>query len=161
MVVLSLAAVAAAVVARAGETRGPLEEIRATGLCGVCVQVGCGDGTRTAELAQSGNLLVHALEADEALVAKARAALAARGLYGQAVIEHWTSPSLPYANELVNVLVAEKPGRIGEKEFLRVLAPNGTAWVLAPNGEWKVLRKPWPKEYDEWTHRRQIGRAHV
>ena len=153
ILLLSLAALAAAVNTSAGETRGPLEEIRATGLSGVCVQVGCGDGTRTAELAQSGNLLVHALEADEVLVAKARAALSARGLYGQAAVEHWTSPSLPYANELVNVLVAEKPGSIGEKEILRVLAPNGAAWVRR-DGEWKVLRKPWPKEYDEWTHRR-------
>jgi len=153
-----------AAAAGAGETQGPLEELRAAKTAGVCVQLGCGAGTLTAELAQSGNLLVHALESDEKLVRQARQMLSARGLYGQASIEHWPyvgqasslsgqAGCLPYADNLVNVVVAEQPGSVTDKEILRVLAPRGTAWVRR-GPEWTVLRKPWPKDFDEWTHRR-------
>ncbi|MCY3023719.1 MAG: PQQ-binding-like beta-propeller repeat protein [Planctomycetota bacterium] len=150
LIVLPLAA---ALAGAAAETKAPLDALRAAHAAGVCVQLGCGDGALTAELAQCGNLLVHALERDEGALRKARELLAARGLYGQASVEHWTSPLLPYADNLVNVVVAEDPGQISEKEILRVLVPSGTAW-LRREGKWKLLSKPWPKEFDEWTHRR-------
>ena len=142
---------ACAAAACGGENGPPLDDILASRPAGVCVQVGCSDGAMTADLAQCGNLLVHALEADEELVKAARRTLIQRGLYGQAAVEHWTGSSLPYEDNLVNVLVAGKPGEVRDKEILRVLAPNGTAWVWR-GGAWKTFRKPWPKEFDEWTH---------
>jgi len=140
-----------ATAACAGENSPALDEIRAAKTAGVCVQIGCGDGSLTAELAQCGNLLVQALDGDEALVQTARRTLIQEGLYGQASVEHWTGSSLPYEDNLVNALVAGSPGKIGDKEILRVLAPNGAAWIQR-GGNWRVLRKPWPKEFDEWTH---------
>jgi len=136
-----------------------LEAIRAERCGGVCVQLGCGDGALTAELAESGNLLVHALEADANLVAKAREGLSARKLYGQASVEQWSSSSLPYADNLVNIVVVGAPGRVSESEILRVLAPNGKAWLKSRDGQWKVLRKARPKEFDEWTHRRHAAES--
>lgn len=140
----------AVALARAGDA--PLKDIVASaGAAGVCVHLGCGDGKLTAELAQSGTLLVHALEADEKLVQAARLALAKRGLYGVASVEQWSQAALPYAENLVNVLVAEKPGATSDDEILRVLTPNGSAFIQR-NGAWKAIKKPWPKELDEWTH---------
>jgi outer membrane protein assembly factor BamB len=130
----------------------PLKDILAAGgSAGVCVHLGCGEGKLTAELAQGGTLLVHALDADEKSVLAARQFLEQRKLYGIASVEQWAQAALPYAENLVNVLVAEKPGSTSDEEIMRVLAPNGTAFVQR-NGAWKVLKKSWPKELDEWTH---------
>ena len=118
---------------------------------GFCVQVGCGDGALTAELAAGGRLAVHALESDARNVERARERLQARDLYGVAAVEQWTAPFLPYADNLVNVLVAENPGKIPLAEMLRVVAPRGTLW-LKRDGVWQATRKPWPREFDEWTH---------
>jgi outer membrane protein assembly factor BamB len=102
-------------------------------------------------LARNDRLAVHALEADEQKVRRAREFLAARGLYGQAVVEPWAAPFLPYADNLVNVLVAENPGAVPEAEMRRVLAPLGTLWIKQGQ-TWRAQRKPWPKDFDEWTH---------
>ena len=140
----------AVVSARASDA--PLKDIfEAAGTAGVCVHLGCGEGKLTAELAQHGTLLVHALDADEKHVQAARQALMRRGLYGVASVEQWAMAALPYAENLVNVLVAENPGATGDDEMLRVLAPNGSAFIQR-GGAWKVLKKAWPKELDEWTH---------
>lgn len=118
---------------------------------GVCVHLGCGNGTLSARLAQNATRLVHALESDEAQVRAARRSLQARGLYGVVSVELWASDRLPYADNLVNLLVAENPGPVSEAELVRVLAPNGLACIR--RGEaWSVVRKPWPREFDEWTH---------
>ena len=121
------------------------------GPAGFCAQVGCGDGALTAELAGNERLAIHALEADEQNVRRARELLERRGLYGRAVVEPWTASWLPYADNLINVLVAENPGPVPETELLRVLAPLGTLWIKQ-NGAWQSRRKPWPKDFDEWTH---------
>ena len=118
---------------------------------GFCVQLGCGDGAFTTELAADGRLAVHALEADAQNVEHVRERLQARDLYGTAVVEQWSAPFLPYADNLVNVLIAENPGKITKTELLRVVAPHGTLW-LKRDGAWEATRKPWPREFDEWTH---------
>ncbi len=130
-----------------GILRGP------SGPAGFCVHLGCGEGALTAELAQGDRLAVHALEADAGKVQRARDLLQARGLYGQAAVEPWTAPFLPYADNVVNVLVAENPGRISRAEMLRVLAPLGTLWTKRGDA-WQATQKPWPKSFDEWTHAR-------
>ena len=61
------------------------------------------------------------------------------------------SPRLPYADNLVNLVVAEDLGNVSAKEVLRVLAPLGVAYVRQ-DGKWSKTVKPWPKEIDEWTH---------
>jgi outer membrane protein assembly factor BamB len=136
----------------AADAAGPLQDIRAAGR-GVCVQIGGGDGALLQELAQVSELVVHALERDDARVQKARADLRKRGLYGRTVVERSTSSTLPYADNLVNFVVAENAGGVSDKELLRVLAPGGSAWIKR-GGEWKKKTKALPREFDEWTHRR-------
>ncbi|MHC4506866.1 MAG: outer membrane protein assembly factor BamB family protein, partial [Planctomycetota bacterium] len=58
---------------------------------------------------------------------------------------------LPYADNLVNLLVAEKAGRVTAAEIGRVLAPGGVAYVKT-DGEWRKTVKPRPGSIDEWTH---------
>jgi outer membrane protein assembly factor BamB len=120
---------------------------------GVCVHLGCGEGALTARLAEGGKLLVHGLEADTAKVGRARQALLARGLYGQVSVEAWSASRLPYADNLVNVIVAQKDAGVPEGELLRTLAPGGTAF-LEEGASWRAVSKPWPAAYDSWTHPR-------
>ena len=98
-------------------------------------------------------MIVHGLAADEAKVKASREAVLARGLGGVVTVERWTTAVLPYADNLVNALIAEEPGAVPDAEIVRVLAPNGMAWVQR-GGRWSTLRKAWPQEYDEWTHGR-------
>jgi len=123
---------------------------------GYCVQLGCGDGVFAADA----RLSVHVLDADPQNVERLRAQLQARDLYGIAAVEQWNAPWLPYADNLVNVLIAENPGNISQTEMLRVLAPLGTLW-LKRNGAWEATRKPWPREFDEWTHWRHGPEANM
>ena len=118
---------------------------------GVCVHIGCGDGSLTAKLAANGNLVVHGLEQDERRVATARQRLRDRGLYGQATVDPWAGPRLPHLDGMVNVLVAERPGRVPNREILRVLVPGGTAWIRKA-GTWRKIVKPKSSATDEWTH---------
>jgi hypothetical protein len=114
---------------------------------GLLVHLGCGSGERLISFAAQGCWLLHGLDADEAKVARARTLIQSKGLAGIASVEHWTGSKLPYADNLVNVLIADDPGRIQKAEILRVLAPGGFAKI---KGE--TVRKPWPKEMDGWTH---------
>ena len=128
------------------------EIVRAAGASGgLCVHLGCGDGRLTAELSSGGRFLVHGLDRERAAVEKARTLLRERGLYGQVWAERYDAARLPYAEHLVNLLVAEDLPRTGVPlaEVMRVLCPGGVAWVGG-----KALRKPWPKEMDEWGHPR-------
>jgi outer membrane protein assembly factor BamB len=114
---------------------------------GLIVHVGCGDGKLTAALRASESFLVHGLDTDAKSVEAARQHIQSLGLYGKASVDRWDGKRLPYADNLVNLLVAENAGNVSMDEVLRVLAPNGVALVAG-----KKTVKPWPKEIDEWTH---------
>jgi len=118
---------------------------------GLIVHLGCADGTLTAALRAGDAYLVHGLDADAANVEKARTHIRRKGLYGPVSVRHWTADVLPYADNLVNLLVAEDLGKVGPAEVTRVLAPLGVAYVKE-NGRWAKTVKPWPETIDEWTH---------
>jgi len=118
---------------------------------GLIVQLGCGDGKLTAALGAAEGTLVHGLDADPALVAKARAHVRSLGRYGKVAIEQWTRARLPYADNLVNLVVCDGPARASNEEIMRVLAPGGVAYVKR-DGQWTKAVKPRPDEIDEWTH---------
>jgi len=130
--------------------------LTATGVKGgLVVHIGCGDpsagsgqaGGLTAALRASDSYLVHGLDTDAANVAKAREHIRKLGLYGKVTVERWTGKQLPYIDNLVNLVVADGLGDVPMDEVMRVLAPNGVAYV---NGKKTV--KPRPKQIDEWTH---------
>ena len=118
---------------------------------GLVAHLGCGDGKLTAALHASDSFLVHGLNADAKNVEAARKHIESLGLYGKVTAERWTGKRLPYADNLVNLLVAEKLGDVPMNEVLRVLAPLGVACVKSGD-QWQKTVKPWPKEIDQWTH---------
>ena len=120
---------------------------------GLVVHVGCGDGKLTAALRANESYVVHGLDADAKNVEAARKHIQSLGLYGPVSVEQWTGARLPYADNLVNLVVISDSGlQIPETEVLRVLAPLGVAYVKSKDGAWAKTQKPWPKDIDEWTH---------
>ncbi len=128
---------------------GPADRSHGPVAAGLVVHLGCGDGRRTVALRAGDRAVVHGLEADSALIEKARATIRAAGCYGPVSVAHWPDPSrLPYADNLVNRIVVEEGAFLGtDEELLRVLAPLGAAVFTT-----RRLNKPWPDGMDEWTH---------
>jgi len=96
---------------------------------GLCVHVGCGGGRLTGELARRGKLLVEGLEPDGSLVQAARRDLAAQ--YGSVTVRKCSLKKLPYAENLVNLVVVDNVAQYGPplEEIVRVLRPGGVALV--------------------------------
>ncbi|NQT88291.1 PQQ-binding-like beta-propeller repeat protein, partial [bacterium] len=130
--------------AHAGEAEDILKTTGVQG--GLVVHVGCGDGALTAALRANNRYLVHGLDTD---ITAARKHIQSLGLYGPVSVARWDGGALPYADNLVNLVVAEAPCPMAE--MLRVLAPNGVTYVKK-NGAWAKTVKPVPDDIDEWTH---------
>ena len=124
------------------------EILKASGVKGgLVVHLGCGDGRLTAALRTSESYLVHGLDADARNVEAARKHIQSLGLYGPVSVDQLRGGRLPYAENLVNLVVAEALGSVPMAEVMRVLAPGGVAYVGG-----KKTVKPRPKEIAEWTH---------
>ena len=150
-----------AVVANAGDTTGQVSQadwarqiLEVTGVKGgLIVHVGCGDGKLTAALQASSSYLVQGLDTEAVNVARAREYVCGRGRYGPVCVDRFSGRSLPYAEGIVNLLVAEDLGDVPPAEVMRVLAPQGVAYLQA-DGHWTKTRKPRPEAMDDWTHYR-------
>ncbi len=114
---------------------------------GLVVHLGCGDGKLTAELKAGTRYLVHGLDANAENVTKARNYIEARGIVSGVSIMKWSGGRLPYADNMVNLLVAKRLANVTMDEVLRVLTPKGVAWI-----DGRQTIKPWPAGIDEWTH---------
>ena len=141
-------------VARGADT--PAEQAKqildATGLQGgLIVHVGCGDGELTAALRVNDGCLVHGLDADASNVAEARKRIRGLGVYGQVSIDRFDGARLPYVDNLVNLVVSEDLGNVPMSDVMRVLCPNGVAYVKQGGG-WTRTVKSRPGNIDEWTH---------
>ncbi|NCP33624.1 MAG: hypothetical protein COZ06_06590 [Armatimonadetes bacterium CG_4_10_14_3_um_filter_66_18] len=136
----------------AAEKEQAREICDATGVKGgLIVHLGCGDGKLTAALRPNDSYLVHGLDAETGNVARARAHIQSLGLYGKVSVERWTGSRLPYADNLVTLLVSADLGKVPMAEVLRVLAPSGVAY-LKQGDAWRKTVKPRPGGVDEWTH---------
>jgi outer membrane protein assembly factor BamB len=118
---------------------------------GIVVHLGCGGGELTAALRVNDSFVVHGLEPDPLKVAEAREHIVTQGLYGPVSVEEFAGAVLPYADNLVNLLVVEDPGAVSREEIMRVLVPNGVACVKR-EGAWRTTTKPRPDNIDEWPH---------
>lgn len=150
---------------------------RVTG--GLCVQLGTSDTALAQSLASTGRFLVEVLDshADRAVAARER--LARTDLYGLISVDHYTpSGALPYAENLVNLILVQDPITPGIlAEVSRVLCPRGIVFFDKPEvtaddcnrvglagvksvssdaaqATIRLAMKPWPEEMDEWTHPR-------
>ena len=118
---------------------------------GVVVHLGCGDGALTIELTKGKSFVICGLNTDAGAVAAARKRLLAAGCYDDITVDRWDGKRLPYVDNFVNLIVAEKPAQASEEELLRVLAPNGVLLCRKDN-QWLKKVKPWPTGMDDWTH---------
>lgn len=120
---------------------------------GLCVVVGSDAATIGADIlgTNATPFIVHALEPDPSKVDSARRALMAQGRYGRITVEAWDEPTLPYADNLVSLLVVTSPQSPPPAELLRVLHPYGELFVKQ-GADWKRTVKSWPEGMDEWTH---------
>jgi len=118
---------------------------------GLIVHIGCGDGKLTAALCANDSYVVQGLDADAKNVEKAREYISSLGIYGRVSADKLSGNQLPYIDNLVNLIVAEDLGSVSMDEVMRILCPNGVAYVKTSAG-WKKTVKPWPKEIDEWKH---------
>jgi outer membrane protein assembly factor BamB len=125
---------------------------------GFVVELGLISSDFSARLAQVGTIGVQTLDDDLEKVARARSELEDRGLYGRITVEHLSGDQLPYADNLINMIVVHESSlseRIPPDELMRVLVPGG---VLVRNLQQEdatgpnLIRKPWPEEIDQWTH---------
>ena len=131
------------------EARSIIEKSGVRG--GLIVHLGCGDGMLTAALRVNERYLVQGLDGDSGKVERARETVHRADRYGQVSIGRLTGERLPYADNLVNLIVAENPGSVPKTELLRVLCPLGVL-LTKQDGTWSKEVKPWPEDMDEWTH---------
>ena len=148
--VFALATVTAAVPAL--ERQSSSRILAATGVKGgLIVHLGCGDGKLTAALCASDSYLVHGLGHDATSLTQARKYIREQQLYGRVSVMQWSGAHLPYAENMVSLLIAEQPLPVSMNEVMRVLRPLGVAYVKSGD-KWIKTTKPWPDEIDEWTH---------
>ena len=108
---------------------------------GLVVHLGCGDGQLTCQLRLDQRLIVHGLDGDPEKIAKAREHIHNQDLYGPVSVRHWSKPYLPYADDMVNLLVTEDL----EVPTLVCGVPNMCAGCntpesepVIPGGSWKL-----------------------
>ncbi|MDP6634616.1 MAG: PQQ-binding-like beta-propeller repeat protein [Phycisphaerae bacterium] len=118
---------------------------------GLIVHVGCGKGELTARLKAGDGCIVHGIDTDPANVKAARGAIRKAGLYGKVSVDTFDGKNLPYADNLVNLIVAEDLGNVPVTEAMRALAPRGIAYIKQ-GGRWTKTVKPVPVDIDDWTH---------
>ncbi len=121
---------------------------------GLIVHLHCGPGELTAALRANGRYLVQGLDVEPAGVTEARELIRSKGLYGPVSVQRFDGRNLPYADNLVNLVVAEGLRDVPMDEVMRVLRPGGVAMV----GGRKTV-KPWPDDIDEWSHWRHAADA--
>jgi len=154
----------------AGPEQDAAKLMKASGVQGgLLVHVGCGDGSLAASLGAKDAFLVHGLDRDAAKVKRARAFIRSKALYGRVSVDQWMGERLPYADNLVNLLVVSGFSvQVSDEEIERILAPRGVALIpdnfpnpetrnLKPHASaglegWTLLEKPVARDMDDWTH---------
>lgn len=114
-------------------------------------------------------------DTDAAKAERTRKQIHAAGVYGLVSVNRWASGRrLPYAENLVNLVLIEEGGKVPPAEVVRVLRPGGVilakeervpdaefkkagledVQTVRAGGVWTLGRKRWPAEMDEWSHPR-------
>ncbi len=117
---------------------------------GLVVHLGCGDARVTTALRVNERYTVLGLETDARQVTRARATIQAAGLYGPVSVSQLRGDTLPYADNLINLVIAEKP-LVGQAEIMRVLVPEGRAYIREGD-QWRKVVKARPDSIDQWSH---------
>jgi outer membrane protein assembly factor BamB len=106
---------------------------------GTIVHLGCGNGSLTAALGQSGRFIVQGLEPDAARLNDARTYIKAQQMYGMVSVDTLKPKNLPYADNLVDLVVIDDLPRmlaagLDFKEAWRITCPGGWVCVSGSGG---------------------------
>jgi outer membrane protein assembly factor BamB len=118
---------------------------------GLVIHLGYQDVAVTAALRKNASYLVQGLGSEQSKIDADRIVLRQQGVYGPVCLEKLAAKTLPYLDNLVNLVVVEDAMGVSDAEIQRVLTPGGAAYVKSA-GDWKCLRKERPKDMDDWTH---------
>jgi hypothetical protein len=144
----------AAVFPTAASTAEPAadEVLQGAGLDrGLLVHVGATDGSLAIAAAKAEPMVVLAVTADEAAAQSVRGRLVAAGVHGQATASALIAGRISLADDSAAVVVCDLDAKppVARDELLRVLRPQGAAW-LREGGAWRKVEKPRPAELDDW-----------
>jgi len=140
--------------------------VEAVGLKGgFIVYVGFEDEKLLASHGANDGFVVQGLSDDIKTVTRAREQIKSIGKYGKTSVGLFNGKQLPYVESLVNLLVISDIYQLSANEIERVLVPGGMALIkqgvdihrlkmsrLDSLKGWKMFKKSWPDEIDEWTH---------
>jgi outer membrane protein assembly factor BamB len=118
------------------------------------------------ELRVNDRYLVQGLFVDGNPLESERRRIQANGGYGPVSLRPYSGETLPYVDNLVNLIVAGDCGRLAPAEVYRVLAPNGVLLTKVPPKVdgldfaaepseikgWTKVVKNWPDGMGQWTH---------
>ena len=119
-------------------------------LGGLCIVIGDVDSAITKRYGTS-NYVVNILSKDLDSLSAAReisATLREQGASCHASL--WAGKTLPYVDNLANVIVVGSSSKVPESELMRVLRPGGM--VIRGSDQEGTIRKPDPSGTDQWTH---------
>ena len=126
-----------------------LEDVDFSG--GLVVHLGAENPLGTLALRSRFATQIHVLVNKVEDVDDFRSAVDEREVYGEVSVDRFAGAELPYVDNLVNLLVADELGDVPLEEVLRVLVPEGVAFVKKGDA-WDRIVKPRPEEIDEWSH---------
>ena len=101
---------------------------------GICIVLGDEIGELALALSQEGRFVVQALVPDKAALGMARSEIRSSGKYGPVSVDCSTYDYLPYAENLINLVVVDDYPNDAAKglsidEVFRVLAPLGSVYL--------------------------------
>jgi len=125
---------------------------------GYCLDLGCGDGGLSYELAMRTNLHIIAVDSDPKKVARARKNLIDAGVYGSRVTVHIGDPSSThYPNYFANLIVSGRSVQEGTRavdssEVSRILRPCGGVACFGKPGSTEKTVRGRLEGSGKWTH---------
>jgi len=139
--------------------RAAKEIVNRTGITkGYCLDLNCGEGQLSYELARLTDLNIYAVESNPAKAAKARKLLDEAGLYGTRVTvlqRKLIKTELPnyFANLIISgASVAEGADCVPQKEINRILRPFGGSACLGQPGKMRLTARGPLEGAGSWTH---------
>jgi outer membrane protein assembly factor BamB len=115
---------------------------------GLVVQLGCKSDQN---ISLNSSFLFHGLNTDAGHIENLRKTIKSKNQYGRISASVYNGKKLPYADNMVNLLIVEDAADVTKEEMMRVLAPNGFI-ARKIKDTWKTEKKARPKGMDEWSH---------
>ena len=120
---------------------------------GLFVHLGPKNARLLLQVSEDPRFVCQGLTRDSSLRQRLLEELSATRDYGRCSANTLNQVNLPYADNLVRILVVEASCGVEESELWRVLCPGGLLFKKTEEG-WRHELKKRPAQMDEWTHAR-------